>query len=398
MEPLPLAYAAIGTLSVLLALFSDRFRELPLSEPLLALLLGVALGPYVLDLVPLSAGTRDTLLLEGTRVLLAASVMTAALRFPATSLRGLVVPLALLLCVVMPVAAAVTGAAALLLGLPVALAALVGACLCPTDPVLAASVVTGKPAQRDLSERLRKLLTGESGANDGLALALVGVAVAVALPFAGPGDVAGRLVWEILGAAALGVVLGAAAGKAMESATRHRELEEGPSLVFTLLLAVAVLGVARLVGVGGVLAVFVAGLAYNWTVRRGERGPQQNIDEAVNRYLALPVFVLLGVALPWREWIGFGPAALVFVLAVLLLRRPPALMALTRPLGLRPRDAAFAGWFGPMGVSALFYAAHSAHEGVHDPRLFAAVSLAVTASVVAHGVTASPLRRVYARH
>ncbi len=397
MDPLPLVYAAIGTLSVLLALFSDRFRELPLSEPLLALLLGVALGPYALDLLTLSAETRDTLLLEGTRVLLAASVMTAALRFPVTSLRGLVAPLALLLCVVMPVAAAVTGAAALLLGLPLALAALVGACLCPTDPVLAASVVTGKPAQRDLSERLRRLLTGESGANDGLALALVGVAVAAVLPSAGPVDVAGRLAWEVLGSVVLGVLLGAAAGKAMEAATRHRELEDGPALVFTLLLAVAVLGAARLIGVGGVLAVFVAGLAYNRTVRKGERGPQQNIDEAVNRYLALPVFVLLGAVLPWREWIGFGPAALVFVLAVLLLRRPPVLMALARPLGLRPRDAAFAGWFGPMGVSALFYAAHSVHEGVHDPRLFAAVTLAVTASVVAHGVTASPLRRVYAR-
>uniref|UniRef100_UPI00036673DB cation:proton antiporter domain-containing protein n=1 Tax=Nocardiopsis halotolerans TaxID=124252 RepID=UPI00036673DB len=178
----------------------------------------------------------------------------------------------------------------------------------------------------------------------------------------------------------------------------RRELEDGPSLVFTLLLAVTVLGVARLAGTGGVLAVFVAGLAYNRTVNKGERGPQENIDEAVNRYLALPVFVLLGAALPWEEWIAFGPAALVFVLAVLLLRRPPLLMLFARPLGLGPRGAAFAGWFGPMGVSALFYATHSLHEGVHDPRVFAAVSLAVAASVVAHGITSSPFRQLYARH
>ncbi|MFD6953291.1 hypothetical protein A6A08_24920 [Nocardiopsis sp. TSRI0078] len=397
MNSLHLAYAAIGTLSLLLALFSNRIRELPLSGPLFSLLLGVAVGPYVLDLFPLSTETRDSLLLEGTRLLLAASVMTAALRFPVTSIRGLLPQFALLLCVVMPLAAVVTGAAALMLGLPLALAALVGACLCPTDPVLAASVVTGGPAERDLPARVRQLLTGESGANDGLALLLVGTAAAAVLPLTGPGDAVGRLLLEVVGAVALGAVLGAAAGKAMEAATSRRELEEGPSLVFTLLLAVSVLGVARLVGVGGVLAVFVAGLAYNWTVRRGERGPQQNIDEAVNRYLALPVFVLLGTALPWNEWIGFGLAAPAFVLAVLLLRRPPLLMAFTRPLELRPRGAAFTGWFGPMGVSALFYAAHSAHEGVHDPRLFAAVSLAVTASVVAHGITSSPFRKLYAR-
>ncbi|MGW5879942.1 cation:proton antiporter domain-containing protein [Nocardiopsis terrae] len=398
MNSLHLAYAAIGTLSVLLALFSNRTRTLPLSEPLLALLLGVALGPVFLDLFSPSAATRDSLLLEGTRLLLAASVMTAALRFPVSSLRPLIPQFLLLLCVVMPLAAAVTGASALLLGLPLALAAVVGTCLCPTDPVLAASVVTGGPAERDLPGRIRRLLTGESGANDGLALPLVGVAVAVALPLTGPGDTVVRLVWEVLGGVALGVLTGAVAGRAMEAATRERELEEGPSLLFTLLVAVAVLGAARLVGVGGVLAVFSAGLAYNWSVRRGERGPQQNIDEAVNRYLALPVFVLLGAVLPWREWIGFGPAALAFVLAVLLLRRLPLIMLARRPLGLRPRGSAFLGWFGPMGVSALFYAAHAAHQGVHDPRLFAAVSLAVTASVVAHGVTSSPFRSLYARY
>lgn len=397
MNSLHLTYAIVGVLSMLLALFSNRIRDLPVSEPLLALLLGVALGPLVLDLVPLSAPAGESLMLEGTRLLLAASVMTAALRFPFSSIRPLLPQFVLLLCVVMPLAAAVTSASALLLGLPLALAFVVGVCLCPTDPVLASSVVTGGPAERSLPGRLRRLLTGESGANDGLALPLVGVAVAVALPFTGPADAVGRLVWEVLGGAALGVLLGAAAGRAMEAATRERELEQGPSLLFTLLLAVTVLGAARLIGVGGVLAVFCAGLAYNRTVREGERYPQQDIDEAVNRYLALPVFVLLGIMLPWREWIGFGPAAAAFVVAVLLLRRLPWIVLAHRPLGLRPRGSAFLGWFGPMGVSALFYAVHSAHEGVHDPRLFAAVTLAVTASVVAHGLTSSPLRRLYAR-
>lgn len=145
------------------------------------------------------------------------------------------------------------------------------------------------------------------------------------------------------------------------------------------------------------LAVFVAGIADNASVAEGSRGPQENVDEAVNRYAVLPLFVLLGVVLPWRDWAQLGPGALAFVAAVLLLRRPPLVLALARPLGLRGRDAAFAGWFGPMGVSALFYLAHSVEQGVEDPRLFAAGSLAVAASVVAFGVTSSPGRAVYAR-
>lgn len=397
MDRLHLTYAAIGTVGVLLALVSRNLRQLPLSEPLVALLLGVALGPQLLGLLEIDEKVRDPLLLEGTRLLLAGSVMAAALRFPATALRPLVRPLVLLLAVVMPLAAAVSGAAALLLGLPVALAVLVGACLSPTDPVLAASVVTGDPAERDLPARMRQLLTAESGANDGLALPLVGLAVAAVLPATGPGDAVGRLVWEVLGGTLVGLLAGATAGWALQAAVRRRSLGHGPELVYTLLLAVAVLGIARLAGTDGVLAVFVAGLAYNRAVGEGERAPQDSIDEAVNRYAVLPLFLVLGAVLPWQEWVAFGPAAVAFVAAVLLLRRLPLVLVLARPLGLRWRDATFTGWFGPMGVSAVFYLAHSLDEGVSDPRLFAAGTLAVAASVLAFGVSASPGRKAYAQ-
>ncbi|MDQ3708654.1 MAG: cation:proton antiporter [Actinomycetota bacterium] len=397
MDLLYLIYAVFGTVGVLLALVSRNLRQLPISEPLVALLLGVVLGPQLLGLLEIDEEVRDPLLLEGTRLLLAGSVMAAALRFPATDLRPLVRPLVLLLAVVMPLAAVVAGAGALLLGLPAALAALVGACLSPTDPVLAAGVVSGGPAERDLPARLRLLLTAESGANDGLALPLVGLALAAVLPATGATDAVGRLVWEVLGGTFVGVLAGALAGRALQAAVHRHDLSHGPELVFTLLLAVAVLGLARLAGTDGVLAVFVAGLAYNRAVAEGERGPQENIDEAVNRYAVLPLFLVLGAVLPWRDWVAFGPAAVAFVAIVLLLRRLPLILALARPLGLGRRDATFTGWFGPMGASAVFYLAHSLHEGVDDPRLFAAGALAVAASVLAFGVSASPGRKAYAR-
>jgi hypothetical protein len=50
-----------------------------------------------------------------------------------------------------------------------------------------------------------------------------------------------------------------------------------------------------------------------------------------------------------------------------------------------------------MGVSAVFYLAHSLDKGVNDPRLFAAGTLAVAASVLAFGVSASPGRMAYAQ-
>lgn len=402
MTELHIVYAVLGVVAVVLGLVSRRLRDLPVSEPLVALLLGVAVGPAALGWVVPGDRVRDALLLEGSRVLLAASVMAAALRFPARSLRSVLRPVTILLVVAMPVAAAVTGVLALLAGLPLALAAVVGAALCPTDPVLASSVVTGTPAERDLPGRLRRVLTAESGANDGLALPLVGLAVAAALPGTSVGAAVGRVTWEVLGGATIGVTLGTLCAWALRRATRHDDLEAGPELVLTLLLAIATLGVARVADTGGVLAVFVAGLAYNLVGSRevgteDARTAQDRVDEAVNRYAVLPLFLLVGAVLPWSDWSDLGAPVIALVIGVLLLRRLPLVVALARPLGIRARDAVFSGWFGPIGLSAVFYLAYAREEGVHDPRVFAIGSLVIAVSVVVFGVTASPGRRAYAR-
>ena len=395
MDALHLGYALVGGLAVALAALSRRIRDLPLSEPLLALLLGVAVGPEVLGLLEVAGGDRPVLLLEVARVLLAVSLIGVALRYPVRRLAPVLRPTLLLVTVGMLGMAVLSGLVVwAVLGVPVALAVLLGACVTPTDPVLAFSVVTGAPAEEHLPSRLRQLLSEESGTNDGLALPLVLLGVALA-----SGDslrgAALDAAYEVGLGVAVGVVVGAVAGRAVRLAQRQGEVARGPALIFTLVLAVAVLGVARVVESDGVLAVFVAGLAYNAVV--ADVGPQDTIDEAVNRYAVLPLFLLLGVTLPWARWVDLGWAAVVLPVAVLLVRRPPVVLALARPLGLRLRDAVFLGWFGPIGVSAVFYLTLSEHDGVDDPRLWAAGSLVVAASTLAHGVSSAPARLLYRR-
>ncbi len=309
-------------------------------------------------------------------------------------------PTVLLVLLVMPLAALVTGAlGALLLGLPVALAALLGACLCPTDPVLASGVVTGAPAQKALPERLRQVLTEESGFNDGLALPLVLVALVPVLDKTAGGEI-GRAVYQVVLGVGVGALIGYIVGRGARRLNQQNKADKvgQPSeLVLTLLLALAVLGVARLLDTAEVLAVFVAGLLYNAAVGERDREQQASIDEAFNRYFILPVFLLIGAVLPFGQWQELGWGAVPFALGVLLLRRPPVVLLLRRLLGLRRVDATFAGWFGPIGISAVFYLVLAEHEGVEDSRLFAAGTLAVAASTIAHGVSALPGRRIYAR-
>lgn len=56
----------------------------------------------------------------------------------------------------------------------------------------------------------------------------------------------------------------------------------------------------------------------------------------------------------------------------------------------------FNGWFGPIGVSALFYAALVHHETGNET-VWPVVSLVVFLSTLVHGISATPLTGAYGR-
>ncbi|WNV73758.1 cation:proton antiporter [Geodermatophilus sp. DSM 44513] len=387
-----------GALGLLVAALSERLRRLPVSEPVLGLAVGVLLGPELFGVLAPPPLTEDTTWLHTvTRLLLAVSVMAVALRYPVGRARAQWRPVLLLLAVVMPAMALVTaGLAAWTLGVGLGAAALLGAALCPTDPVLASSVVTGTPAEQDLPDRDRQLLSLESGANDGLALPLVLLAVAIAGAGGVPAALAESL-WQVAGAVLLGVAAGWLGARALRAGEEHGSTDPAPRLLFTAVLALAVLGAAGLLHVDGILAVFVAGLAFNAAATGPDRTDDLPIDEAVNRFLVLPLFVGLGLVLPWAAWGELGWRGVALVVGVLLLRRLPVLWLLRRPLGLGRPDAVYLGWFGPIGVSALFYLALEAERLGVDPVVLAAGSLVVAASTVVHGTSAAPGRVLYRR-
>jgi NhaP-type Na+/H+ or K+/H+ antiporter len=94
----------------------------------------------------------------------------------------------------------------------------------------------------------------------------------------------------------------------------------------------------------------------------------------------------------------FGWSGVMFGLAALLFRRLPALLALKRPLRADWTEVIWLGWFGPIGVAALFYLGHADEQGVTDPSVWTAGTLVITLSTVVHGLTAAPGRLGYRRH
>ena len=399
-----LIFCTFGLLILLGATSGIINQLLWVSEPLACVLAGIALGPLgagLLHLDPVRSPLDTGLLREAARFTLAIAVTGAAMRLPAFWLRqnwrGLAVALGPGMLLMWAAGAAI---GSLVLGLALLPALLLGAAIAPTDPVLSAPILTGRLARRSVPGPMRDGMTAESAINDGLALPLVMLPISLMLH---PAATAWSdwllhvVLWEIVGAVLVGASAGWITAKLMEWARGRSDSDQASLLTVTIAMALATTAGVRLLGGDEVLAAFVAGATLNNSNRRfNVEEHHERFSEALARFFDLPVMILFGAAIPWAAWGGMGWRALAFAAAVLLLRRIPAWLLLRRwiPWNRDVHSALFAGWFGPIGAAALFYAMLILDD-TGSAELWPYIALAIGASVLAHGVSGTPLTRVF---
>lgn len=393
----------LGGLVLCLALASGPLSRSPLPPTLVALALGAGIGPEALGLLDLDAmGDKSGLLEKAARLALGIGLVGVALRIPSAFPRKQWREMLCLIGLGMPLMWAISSLLVwLVLGLDPWMAALVGAILTPTDPVAATPIVTGELAERNIPERIRHAISFDSGANDGLGYLFV------FLPFLmltrPPGEALAHwlvttLLWEVGAATALGLLLGYGAGKLLRRAEEAGAIEQKWRLIYTAALGLLAIGLGKLIHSDEVLVIFAAAATFDQVVSAPDRKNEEQGQEAVNRFFAIPIFVILGAAIPWDGWRALGWSGVALAAAVLLLRRPLAILLL-RPLipSLRSTsDALFMGWFGPIAVAAMYYAALMEHK-LGEPLIWDVVSLVACASVLVHGLSGAPLTRLYGR-
>jgi len=403
-------FLLVGVLLVAIALLARFLDRLPVSPAMIYLLVGFMLGPAGFDALELHP-LRELALLESISeiaLLIALFTVGIKMRVPVGDWRWSL-PLKLATLSMVLTIAGVAAAGYWLLGLPAGLALVLGATLAPTDPVLASDVQLRSPQDRDT---LRFALTGEGGLNDGTAFPFVLLGLGwLGLHELGENGQRWLLVdviWGSAGGLGIGFAIGAGVARGVRVLRSWRE--DAAILDEFLLLGIIGLsyGAALAAHTLGFLAVFAAGLA----LRRGDdlhaasRPPASHspltpsmlsVNEQLERIVEVAIVLLVGVMISTGYW---SMAGLIVAALLILVIRPLAVW-----LGIRGDSADTAprrllAWFGIRGVGSVYYAAYASAHGIPLPASVALVSCVFTviaASIVVHGVSATPLMTLY-RH
>jgi sodium/hydrogen antiporter len=272
---------------------------------------------------------------------------------------------------------------------------LVAAALAPTDAALGLPVVMNAAVPL----RVRRLITVESGLNDGIVTPVVMFALAAAVSVEELESAPGLP--EALAELGIGVVVGVGVGLAGGFALRwsRRRGWAADDFVGIAVLALALVTYTASLAVhgNGFVAAFCGGLAFG--AAAGRRAPAELVflEQAGSLVSMLVWFAFGALAIP----IVLVRADLVVVayaiLSLTLVRMVPVALACWGA-GLDRKTVLFVGWFGPRGLASLVFALLALEDlGTAADDVVAIIGVTVLLSVLAHGLSAGPLAARYGK-
>ncbi|KAE9981870.1 hypothetical protein BLS_004248 [Venturia inaequalis] len=364
--------AVYGLVSYLL---KERYY---MSEALISLVAGVIFSPSAANLIrPLeyALGNEETvqyITLYFVRLVLGVQLVIAGVQLPSRYLRIEWKSLSLLLgpgmvgmwiCTSLLVWAFVPH-------ITFVYALAVGACVTPTDPILSNTIVKGRFADKNIPKELQKIIIAESGTNDGLGYPFLFLPMYLIRYTLQGNHSAGTAiglwfyetwVYQIVLGVAYGAVVGWLAKETLHWAEGKGYVDRESFLVFAVALALFIIGTAGMIGSDDVLACFIAGNTFTWDDWFRQETLDDSLQPTIDMLLNVAVFIWFGAVCPWNSFAHNNVIPLwrliLLGITVLLFRRIPIVMAMHRQIHQIEefKQAWFVGFFGPIGVSAIFY-------------------------------------------
>lgn len=267
--------------------------------------------------------------------------------------------------------------------------AILATILAPTDAALGKAVITNKSVPADV----RECLNVESGLNDGLAVPVLFVLLAIAVGSHHEGRTfvfALELVAEEIG---IGLVVGL--GLTLLGAwilgfcTRHSWITESWRQLPVGALAIACFAVAQSIGGSGFIAAFAGGMLFG-ALAKQHKHDLLLATEGTSDTLVLITWVVFGAAIVGVVIVEVNWLALTYaVLSLTVIRMLPVFLSLAGT-GLRFEGKLFLGWFGPRGLASIVFGIIVLNAQLPGgDTLTQVVVYTVLLSVIAHGLTAN---------
>jgi NhaP-type Na+/H+ or K+/H+ antiporter len=274
-----------------------------------------------------------------------------------------------------------------LLQIPAASAAILGAALASTDPVL----LRGLLRNPNVPSEARQALRLESGLNDAVLLPIVVVAIALTGHHDQSFTKMGFGLF-ILGPGA-GIAIGLLGVAALDLIRKRIGVRRDYESLYSLGVAFSAFAAAEAVHGSGFLAAFAAGLTI--------AALDVELCDCFIEYggvtaemLLLFTFVIFGSSLIWTGFSQLSWPTVLFAAFAILIRVPVYLVSL---LGSKVdrRGCLIIAWYGPSGLSSLLLILLAVFAGMPGAdRLFAICSLIVLISIVLHGASPMLLARL----
>jgi NhaP-type Na+/H+ or K+/H+ antiporter len=393
-------YAVLAILAATVLIYgavAGRLERTPVSGAIVFVSIGFLLGPVGLGALELTVDTGEIRLLAELTLAMVLFVEAAdadlgvlrrSFRIPTRMLAiGLPLTIALGFALGVPIFPDLT-----LLEV-----ALLATMLAPTDAALGKAVVTNP----DVPPSVREGLKVEAGLNDGICVPVLLAFLAVAGGSALSEDstiglALGLFAREIGIGAVVGIVLALPAGLTLDPLAR-RGGWIGHTWLPVLIPALALLcfATAQMLHGSGLIAAFVGGITVA-LVRPENKHEWLHAAEATGDTLTLLTWIVFGAvvidqALPRFGWDHVAYA----VLSLTVIRMLPMFLSLTG-LSLGTDGKLFVGWFGPRGLVSIVFAIIVLDADVPGgDSLAMTVICTVVLSILAHGLSAVPLARIY---
>jgi len=375
--------ALVGIVIVVASLLSGVVERsgIPLVATFLAL--GAVLGPWGLGLVDIGfeSPALHALAMLGLALVLFSDAVTLEVGLLRTRKKllwrllgpGTLIPAALVML-----------SARFLLDVSWPAAAILGAALASTDPVLLRSLLRS----RAIPEVPRTALRIETGMNDVVLLPVVVLSILAMQSASGTAVGGGEIGRSVVGLFLLGPGLGALVGwlgivllgQIRDRVGVRRDYES----LYALGLAFTGFAAAEAVGGSGFLAAFAAGILVS----------SQDVElcdcfleygEATAEMLLLLTFVALGTSLIWMGLSVINFNTIIFTIVALFIRTVVLYPVLARA-GVSSHDRKLIALFGPRGLSSLLLTLLPVFAGVKGAeQLFIVTCLVVLSSVLIHG-------------